>query len=275
MTSLRQKRNNMKKIIILLIVLFLLGAGCTSSQQTPVKNTVASSTLIIKKPVVEETPVTSYDYCENHSYEIIVRFDDETQASKAFCRFADTTECETDAFQKGTCLPGKGSKAYHPEEQIQIYENCTQKYEPVCGENGTTFTNECLARMQKIKIIRSGACPPAQKNATQTSSATQQKTDTTNTSLTTSALPDWIELAIDMITSQPPASPRAFIEKCSYSGNTVYYQSTSCPNCQTTLNNEKGQILCYPNNDFKGTCPSYFRLNTKKDFCKLIWSDKR
>ncbi len=226
----------MKKIIILLIVLFLLGAGCASSQQAPVKNTVASSTLIIKKPVVEETAVTSYDYCENHGYEIIVRFDEETQASKAFCRFADTTECEADAFQKGICAQGKGSKAYHPEEQIQI---------------------------------------PEQKSATQTSSATQQKTDSTNTSLTTGALPDWIELAIDMATSQPPASPHAFIEKCSYSGNIVYYQSTSCPNCQTTLNNEKGQILCYPSNDFKGLCPSYFRLNTRKDFCKLIWSDKR
>lgn len=264
----------MKKIIMLLIVLFLLGAGC-ASQPSPAKNTNASSTLVIKKPVVVEAPVSSYDYCENNGHEIIVRFDEETQASKAFCRFADTTECKADAFQKGTCSPGKGSKAYHPEEQIQTYENCAQKYEPVCGENGTTFTNECLARMQKIKIIHTGACAPAQQNAVKTASGAQQKTDAANTSLTASALPDWIELAIDMITSQPPASPRAFIEKCSYGENTVYYQSNSCPNCQTTLNNEKGQILCYPSNDFNGLCPSYFRLNTRKDFCKLIWSDKR
>ncbi len=38
-------------------------------------------------------------------------------------------------------------------------EVCTQQYEPVCGCDGTTYGNSCVAAMAGAKIDKSGECP--------------------------------------------------------------------------------------------------------------------
>merc|ERR1711915_1018897 len=38
---------------------------------------------------------------------------------------------------------------------------CNKKYQPVCGRNGKTYNNACLARCAGVKIKSSGKCPTA------------------------------------------------------------------------------------------------------------------
>jgi hypothetical protein len=46
-----------------------------------------------------------------------------------------------------------------PDMMINPYEVCSTNYEPVCGCNGITYTNECVARHEgKVTSYSIGAC---------------------------------------------------------------------------------------------------------------------
>jgi Kazal-type serine protease inhibitor domain len=49
-------------------------------------------------------------------------------------------------------LPGTASAVFDCDA------GCSTVYDPVCGANGTTFANECLAFCQNIAVASAGAC---------------------------------------------------------------------------------------------------------------------
>ncbi len=66
---------------------------------------------------------------------------------KYVCIFKDNSECESEMFYRGECLKGE----YILEDKV-----CTKEYNPVCGENGVTYSNPCVAG--EIPIVKEGIC---------------------------------------------------------------------------------------------------------------------
>lgn len=263
----------MKKIIFLATFLILIGAGCASpNQQKPAAPSPAttSTPTVIKKPATEnKNPV--YDFCEKNQNEIIIRFDQGTQSSKAYCRFLDTSECAAEEYFAGNCAPGKGNKIFIVDTSaVNASETCAQNYEPVCGEDKITYTNECVARMQGIKITKTGVCPPPPLLFPPVNPGAINLPDGAPAQVAEE--PDWLDIVKNFILSQPAESPRAHLDRCYYSGSVVYLKASGCAGCYDSLYDRDGKIICYPNHDFSDSCPSF---STATANCARVWTDSR
>ena len=160
---------------------------------------------------------------------------------------------------------------------------CTSEYEPVCGANGTNYTNACLAQTQGIIIAHTGVCAPAEqkqavtenKNSAPENSGAQAEKNVASENQTPSDPAGWLGILKDFALSAPRSNPPAFIEKCAFSGNTSYYSSPGCDGCITTLYNKDGDVICYPSNDLDNTCPAYFTGAYRANYCAKVWKDNR
>lgn len=268
-------------IFLLSIAILIIGAGCATKKPAPTQTDTTKKTEIIKKkPQTEEPTNPSHDYCQKTGNEIIIRMDQTTTSSIAYCRFADGTECEAEKYFKQSCAPGQGAKPYQPPEQFDNFSVCTNEYEPVCGANGINYTNACLAQTQGIIISHKGVCKPSelkQPENTIDSSAPAVNQNKSNTTVENQDAVDtgWLGIIKDFALSMPKSNPPAFIEKCVYSNNPIYYSSPGCDGCVTTLYDKTGKVICYPSNDIDNDCPPYFTSVYRANSCSKIWQDSR
>lgn len=283
----------MQKIFLSIAVLGLivLAAGCGNDNKNLDDKTAESVVEEAQVQTVKRMPVSkdladnSYDYCEARGHEVIIRYDEELEKSRVFCRFSDTTECDASDFMAGRCAPGSGAQAYDAEKAEDELVVCTQNYDPVCGKNGLTYSNECMAKINKVELDYTGVCLETQQDVTKTvkvegESTTKKSSKSSSKSTTQEDEPEnismeWLDLVTDMIQTEPIKSPRSYIDKCSYGGDVVFFQSDGCSDCYSILYSEFGEVLCYPSNDLNNSCPAYFDASNRYRNCTRFWTDDR
>jgi len=54
-----------------------------------------------------------------------------------------------------------------PKETNYNFFDCISDYDPVCGVDGVTYKNPCMAEMAGVEIAHEGACTCAERNAAQ------------------------------------------------------------------------------------------------------------
>jgi hypothetical protein len=52
----------------------------------------------------------------------------------------------------------KGLVEIETKEKKEIKEECTEEYSPVCGVDGRTYPNKCVAEIRDIEVATSGEC---------------------------------------------------------------------------------------------------------------------
>jgi len=275
----------MKKIIfsIFLITLVLIISGCGQKDIEIDPTTPTSTPVVTKQPVKADDPANIF--CKSQGHDLIIRFDQETQSSKSFCRFSDLTECTANDFYTGDCSPGESTlpEQTGSEEDINIFTACGTEYEPICGQDGLTYTNNCLAQIQGIIISYEGACVGGEttlapisgtKKENSTSKTEQAESFSDLPPTVDTSIPSWMGVVKDFVLSSSVKSPRAFIEKCNYGGTIYYFQSDGCADCFSILYNEDGNSICYPTNNINNECPGSFS-NKNRPGCTRIWTDSR
>ncbi|HBU07007.1 MAG TPA: hypothetical protein DEB09_02895 [Candidatus Magasanikbacteria bacterium] len=261
--------------IIITFVLIISGCGQTSPTGKQSTSSTSTKQLIKKQPVMRDTRTDSYDFCENKNYEVIVRYDETTESSQIYCRFSDTTECLAEDFMNGKCAPGNGAKTFQNENgKTEAVVVCAQNYDPVCGEDKITYSNDCIASVNKVKVAFKGVCVETQA----TNDAVTNNTSTgtpTNFIKEKIKIPDWLELVTSFIQTESPKTPKTFIDQCQYGETVVYYESNGSPDYFSILYNQNGEVVCYPNNNLSKKCPDYFNAKDRSRNCTRIWTDGR
>ena len=65
------------------------------------------------------------------------------------CMFDDGSECEEWKYFRNECTIGQN----YPATEGTV---CTMEYAPVCGVNGVTYSNKCMAG--NVQILKDGEC---------------------------------------------------------------------------------------------------------------------
>lgn len=270
----------MKHLVLAICLLSILtiGAGCSSKPQITAPTTTPK-VIIKKKPATPEVKSPSLDFCQNHGFEVVIRFDQKTQTSKTFCQFKDGSECVADEYMHGKCAPGKGAVGPNFAKSSAVpneFAVCTNEFEPVCGVDGISYTNICLAQIQGIKILHKGVCINVETsvNSPTVSDVADEPIGYVQ-GAQTSNLNDWLPAVKDFVLSMPKSSPPAFIEECSISGTKYYYHSDGCIDCFVVVYDKNGETYCFPNNDIDNSCPVKFTKQNRIKYCERIWQDPR
>lgn len=76
------------------------------------------------------------------------------------CGSADALSCGVKVAYSGECKVAPPAAAIKPIEPVPGMA-CTQQYDPVCGTNGKTYGNDCMARISGANVAHKGECTPA------------------------------------------------------------------------------------------------------------------
>lgn len=279
-------RSYMYQFVCCSAFIVLLGSGCRPA----VEQTTTNSQVVLKAPIAGTnlqrqglTLSPGTQACESRGFIVVARFDTTTERTIEYCQFTDGSECRLDEFSSGICGPGQGAAVLTNLNLIAnpfVEFSCSETSPPVCGTNGHTYTNACIAAQSGVSIAREGRCS-AEEIAASIPTAETTNTDTRTQTISTantyisgnSNTPSlsssnegteakdqqynqaWLASVIALIEGRGPTTPRTYIDICRQGNNTVYLQTNGTNNLPSTLYTARGEILCNPNRDFAGRCP--------------------
>lgn len=267
-----------KRYLLLFLFVPLLGAGCIGQQ--PVAEPVEQ--VVIKKQ--PEGQISAFEqalnYCERQGNRIIFEYDNEQQDNIAYCVFSNSTGCEVADYYTGRCTRGADAVPVDvPDMQdVLSIRECTTEEVPVCGVDGNTYLNSCIAQLQGIRVSHDGACALPPGDVVAVTVEEEQKIAKLNTSIKQSktqpqvddnGIPSWLNIVMG-ITGQT-SGVSAQLERCSVESKTTYYFVEDCPNCFSTLYKPSGEVICHPHNDMNNACPDTFDINKRGTYCSEVW----
>lgn len=294
-------RHSPIRIALILPTLLLIGAGCGSSEQGSVSTSTEqaiikapASEIALRRQALEASPAVRA--CESRGFSVVARFDAEASETIEYCQFDDGSECRLDEYTAGTCGPGQGAAILTNSNLITdpfVESTCDEASPPVCGVNGHSYDNACIAAQSGIEIAREGLCSAEEIAANNPTIAPKNNARTNVISTAKSYIsnrgneptippvnddpavaaqgknPAWLASVIALIEGRGPTVPRTYINICSLGNTTVYLQTNGTNDLPSTLYNEQGEILCNPNRDFAGRCPS----NGVPTGCERVYTD--
>ncbi len=260
------------------VILLLAGAGCVSSQNSTSKTSPINTVQNIKYTPINASIINqAYIYCTKQKNQLVFRYDNATKKSLAYCQFPDNTECGALSYYQGSCNQGNGSKIRKvANNQPQNIRQCPTAEKPICGADGYTYTNSCIALLQHVAILHDGACtskiiPQSTSGSSSGNHKTIPKTITKITK-TQTGIPLWVNIA-EGLSKSTNGNVLTVMDACSISSKQLYYQYQKCPTCFGILYTKVGTVVCYPNNDISNSCPANFHNDTLTS-CKTIWTSR-
>ncbi|OIO19494.1 MAG: hypothetical protein AUJ37_02650 [Candidatus Magasanikbacteria bacterium CG1_02_41_34] len=278
----------MKKLFLVCTMIVLVGAGCGSSNSGDTTSTSTDSATsthdVVKKPEGVEPIDYAIEACQNNGYDIIFKYDNDTKTSYTYCQFQSGYACEAVSYITGTCTTTSTNRMYlvTTDGVPQNIRTCTSEEKPVCGKDGITYVNSCIAGLQRVDINHVGVCTEAEQqaaagkadNAAGSSSSSGSSSSVSNSIGTatapTNANTAWLKHLNAIASGKNSGASSPIKEECVYGTNRVYYMVESCPNCFSTLYNTNGDVICHPHNDIANECPSYFNKDNRSTNCKRI-----
>lgn len=257
----------------LLLGMLVIGAGCGTDQPPEEIQTderpAAAAPVIKKQPRNDEPIEEALDFCEAQGHAVTFVFDPISKTNRMYCEFQKNIGCDALDYYRRRCTTNTAIAIRLPD--IEHVSFCPDQEEPVCGEDGRTYINQCIANQQQVRAIHDGPCTKADiASPVSTPSESEQpsRIGTSNLESDGSADTTWLNPLINLLSKKPNAR----IEECTYDGQTLYYQEESCPECFGTLYSQSGAILCFPHNDLTNECPPSFSVDARSS-CRVIWEN--
>lgn len=276
-------------LFFIIASIVLLGVGCNNANQgTPSSETpapAATSTAAASTADIPEVALTAlqqdYLYCFNRGFEPDLRFSGRGDIL-LLCVFTDGSACGAHALRTGGCKQESPAISRSPSttiaqaSPIRSIRQCEGKADPVCGTDGKTYTSRCIAELQKIRIAADGICttpiaPAPETPNARPSSPTPSAPGGAQPSQPNEP-PSWLSALVSLSGNNSSDTQSVSVYRCDEQGKTYYLESDACGStgCFRTLYNTAGSVLCFPNNDLSGSCPSFIAPNKLPQSCKKI-----
>ncbi len=272
---------------IFFCTIIFVGAGCDNNTQEETVLPPDTNVQEEEKEEPKEKPPTTeelqhaYRYCIEQNQDTLLRYDESSRKTKLFCVVDEEFECDAFSFMEGSC-PKDKSELEREEPLFIDDKECTTDVQPVCGQDGFSYINACVARREKVEIKKEGQCdgPPPTVDTEQNSdgitervspreSASLSDTDIRST-ISAIGVPAWVDVLVDIV-SYESTKEHTNVEACQYGTEQYYLKASTCPTCFSVLYNDVGETVCYPDNDLQDKCPAEFDKQNRSGSCSVLW----
>ncbi len=286
------------RILLSLSILVILGAGCSRVQEETEQPPVTNNETVV--PSTQEQQAYAWCVYNGNSFDIIT-----TDQGYVFdCVLTDARRCDALAFLSGDCgidtalALSTPTTSANAEDVYDAPRFCEPIANPICGTNGRTYSNECIAAQQQVTVAHIGTCsigqeptnppivPEPSRPGSQTGSSQQQSNNESQNNSNTppptvpdysapepiyteQGIPDWVAVPFSLLKDNPSVQS-ASVARCRVAGNTYYLQIENCPNCFSTLYRADGTLMCNPSNDLNNSCPAGFDEDSSPSSCTVI-----